>query len=75
MGAVEIPGLSLTKETQYELIKVLNEQYEHINAMADVVRDNCDPLETAIYRSRIHQVLVHVSEAIACVLAVRIGLG
>lgn len=74
METVEMPSLSLAKETQDELVKVLNDQYARINAMADVVRDNCDALETAIYRGRIHQVLVHVSEAMACVLAARVEL-
>lgn len=72
MEVVQMLNLSFAKETHDELIKMLNEQYARINAMSDVVRDNCNPLETAIYRGRIHQVLVYVSEAIACVLAAQV---
>jgi len=75
MEPVGLPSLMLAKEMQDELVRLLNDQYTRINAMAEVVRDNCEPLETAIYRGRIHQVLVHVSEAMACVLAARIGPG
>ena len=75
METVEMPCLSLTKELQDELIRLLNAQYTRINTIAEVVGDNCDPLEAAMYRGRIHQVLMHVSEAMACVLAARLGPG
>lgn len=75
MGTVEMPKLSLTKELQDELIRVLNDLYSRVNTIAEIVRDNCDPLETAIYRGRIHQVLMHVSEAMAYVLAASVVSG
>jgi hypothetical protein len=75
METSELPRLNHTKEAQDELLEMLNRLYTRIDAMADIVREQCDKVETAIYRSRIYQVLVHVSEAMACVLAARVGPG
>ena len=69
------PSMRGAHENADELVRLLDDQYARVNTIAEVVRDHCDPLETAIYRGRIHQVLVHVSEALACVLAARVGPG
>ncbi len=72
MKDVERPKLTLTKEARDELIASLNQLYERIDAMAGFVRENCDAVEAAAYRGRIHEVLVHVSEAMASVLAAHV---
>lgn len=72
MQVVERPRLRLTKEDRDGLIATLNLLYERIEAMAGFVRENCDAVEAAAYRGRIHEVLVHVSEAMACVLAAHV---
>lgn len=72
MQVVERPRLRLTKEDRDELIASLTRLYERIEAMAGFVRENCDAVEAATYRGRIHEVLVHVSEAMACVLAAHV---
>jgi hypothetical protein len=73
MEAEELPTLKLTKGKQGELLEMLNQIYTHVGGMADIVRERCDNVETALYRGRIHQVLVHVSEAMVCVLAAHIA--
>lgn len=73
MESVESPRLQMTPKMQAELVDILEDLYRRIGSMANVIHDNCDRLETAIYRGRIHQVLVHVSEAMACVLAANIA--
>ena len=72
MEVAELPTLKLTKVAQGELLETLNQIYIHIGAMADVVGERCGNVETALYRSRMHQVLVHVCEAMVCVLAAHI---
>ncbi|MDC3952604.1 hypothetical protein KEG38_02050 [Polyangium jinanense] len=72
MQVVERPRLKLTKEDRDELSASLNRLYERIEAMAGFMRENCDAVEAATYRGRIHEVLVHVSEAMACVLAAHV---
>ncbi|MRG97859.1 hypothetical protein [Polyangium spumosum] len=72
MQVVERPRLRLTKETQDELIASLNQLHERIEAMAGFVRENSDAVEAAAYRGRIHEVLVHICEAMACVLAAHV---
>jgi len=72
MQLVERPRLRLTKENQDDLLATLNRLYGEIKAMADFVLENCDALEAATYRSRINEVLVHVADAMARVLAAHI---
>ncbi|TKD09911.1 hypothetical protein [Polyangium fumosum] len=69
MQHTERPRLRLTKESQDDLLALLNRLYEQIETMAGIVRENCDKVEAAMYRSRTHEVLVHVADAMACVLA------
>jgi hypothetical protein len=69
MELIEVPKLRLTKETQDDLLGLLNRLYQQLETMADFVRENCDKVEAAVYRSRINEVLVHVAETMACVLA------
>ena len=72
MQLVERPRLRLTKETHDGLLALLTRLYEQIETMADCVRENCDKVEAATYRSRINEVLVHVAGAMACVLAAHV---
>ncbi|MDI1450645.1 hypothetical protein [Polyangium sp. 6x1] len=72
MERIERPRLTLTKESQDELLASLNRRYEQIETMAGFVRENCDKAEAAAFRGRIHEVLAHVAEAMACVLAAHV---
>jgi hypothetical protein len=73
MESVEPPRLQVTEKMQAELVDILEDLYLRIGSMAELVHDNSDQLETAVYRARIHQVLVHVSEALVCVLSANVG--
>ncbi|MDI1428198.1 hypothetical protein [Polyangium sorediatum] len=72
MELVERPRMRLTKESQDDLLASLNRLYEQIETMAGFVRENCDKAEAAAYRSRTHEVLAHVAEAMACVLSAHV---
>jgi hypothetical protein len=72
MQIIEQPRLRLTKETHDDLLALLNRLYQQLETMAGLMRQNCDEVEAATYRSRINEVLVHVAEAIARVLAAHV---
>lgn len=72
MESVNLPQWTLTQELRDELLKHLENWYAQIDGMAQLIHENSTPLETAIYRGRIHQVLMYVSSALACVLAAHV---
>ena len=72
MESVELPQWTLTKDLRDELLETLEHWHVQLGGMAQMIHENSTPLETAIYRSRIHQVLMHVSAALACVIAARV---
>lgn len=72
MESVELPQWTLTRELRDELLETLEHWYVQLGGMVQMIHENSTPLETAIYRSRIHQVLMHVSAALACVIAARV---
>lgn len=73
MESVQVPRLQISQKMQAELVDILEDLYRRIGSMAELVQGNSDQLETAVYRARIHQVLVHVSEALVCVLSANVA--
>lgn len=75
MESVDLPQWTLTQELRDELLKHLEHWYAQLGEMVQMIHENSTPLETAIYRGRIHQVLMYVSAALACVIAARVVPG
>ena len=69
MQIAEVPTLRLKKETMGELLALMDHIYERLDGTAAALEETCDPAESMWYRARINEVLVHVAEAKASLLA------